>query len=279
MIQTGFRLAVLASMAALCAAQTPDCGVVAGWAAEGELRSYDEETLFEYMNGNSESYFNYGFVKMTTVTCRSGETTLVVDVSEMTDPESAYGIFTSNRDPRISVETIGTAAQVQARRGMLVKDKYFVELGADPDGDHTEKLRGFLTAMEKALPGGTERPEFLGWFPPENLEPNSIRMVPRSVLGIGILRRGYVAKYDFGQAFLVTSEETPEAAAAVMEAARVRMGTTGTAQLGEEAFQATDKYLGRMCFFRKGRYIAGVADVEESTDPAAAAAGLAARIP
>jgi hypothetical protein len=50
-------------------------------------------------------------------------------------------------------------------------------------------------------------------------------------------------------------------------------------QLGEEAFQATDKYLGKICFFRKGKYIGGIANVAETGDPVAAAKVLAGRIP
>ena len=37
--------------------------------------------------------------------------------------------------------------------------------------------------------------------------------------------------------------------------------------------------LGRLCFFRKGRYVGGFANVTEPTDPVAAARTLASKIP
>ncbi len=49
--------------------------------------------------------------------------------------------------------------------------------------------------------------------------------MPQSVLGLGLLKRGYVAQYDYGKAFIVT-EESPEAAAAVMKKAVARFGQT-----------------------------------------------------
>jgi len=263
---------------ALCTAQTPDCKLAPGWAQDGPLRTFESENLFEYMDGNAEGYLIYSFLKMNGVTCKSGEVTLVFDVSEMADPESAYGIFMSNRDPRIPVQKIGTAAQIQPRRGMFVKDKYFVEIAANPEGDHTAALRAFLTAMEKNVPGQAGLPEILTWFPTEKLDATSMRLVPQSVLGLGLLRRGYVAQYEYGKAFIVT-EASPEAAAAVMKKASARFGQTQPVQVGDEAFQIADKYLGRLCFFRKGKYVAGFANVTEPTDPVASAGALAAKMP
>jgi hypothetical protein len=101
--------------------------------------------------------------------------------------------------------------------------------------------------------------------------------VPQSVLGLGLLKRGYVAQYPYGNMFIVT-EATPESAKAVMQKASARLSGTPV-QVGEEAFQASDKYLGKLCFFRKGRYIAGIAKVAESGDPVAAAKVLAGRMP
>ena len=49
--------------------------------------------------------------------------------------------------------------------------------------------------------------------------------MPESVLGIRILKRGYVAQYDFGKAFVVP-EDSPEAAAAVMQKLRARFTET-----------------------------------------------------
>ena len=37
--------------------------------------------------------------QMQGVTCKSGENTLVIDISEMVDADAAYGIFSANRDP------------------------------------------------------------------------------------------------------------------------------------------------------------------------------------
>ena len=102
--------------------------------------------------------------------------------------------------------------------------------------------------------------------------------MPESVLGIRILKRGYVAQYDFGKAFVVT-EDSADSAAAVMQKLRERFGETAKAPIGDEAFQVTDKYLGRMCIVRKGRYLAGYGNVADGQDAVKLATVLAARLP
>jgi hypothetical protein len=268
--------ALLAGALAAPAADLPECSLVPGWEQQGAARSYEADNLFEYMDGNAEGYLIYGFVRMQGVTCASGGDSILIDISEMNDAESAYGLLTSNLDPRRPVEEIGMGGQIQPRRAIFAKGKFYVELAANPDKDHTAALRAFAAAIEKRIAGRSDPPEALSWFPLEKLE--SVRLIPESVLGISALRRGYAAQYEYGKAFVV-EEDSAESAAAVMEKLRKRFEPTTAAQVADEAFEATDKYLGRICFFRKGRFIGGFANLADGQDGPALATVLAARIP
>jgi hypothetical protein len=263
-------------LAGLAAAQTPDCSLVPGWSQDGAARSYVADNLFEYMNGNAEGYLIYRFAKMNGVTCKKGGDTIVFDVSEMADPEMAYGIFASNRDTRRPIEKVGMSGQMLERRAIFAKDKYFVELAGNPAQD--ADLRAFMLAMEKRIAGRTELPDAISWFPREKLDEASVRLVPESVLGLRLLRRGYVAQYEGGGKAFLVREESPETAGQVMTKLRARAGQSTPAQVADDAYQANDKYLGRMIVFRKGAYVAGFAGVPEGQDAAALASTLAARI-
>lgn len=271
------ELAVAALAAALLAwgQPAPDCKLVPGWAQKGEARSFTSEDLFEYMDGNSEGYLIYGFRNMKGVTCVKDGVEFILDVSEMADADASYGIFSANRDPKRPVEALGVGAEIGPRRGVMVKDRYYVEVAANQPGDHAAGIKAFLAAMEARIPGSTALPAALSWFPSEGRE--SLRLIPESVLGLRLLKRGYVGQYGHGKAFLV-KEVSAEAAAAVMEKLRARFGDTQPAQVADEAFQLSERYLGRLCFFRKGPYIGGWANVAEGHEPAALAAALAANV-
>ncbi|HSD66648.1 MAG TPA: DUF6599 family protein [Vicinamibacteria bacterium] len=273
-------LAVLLAAPAAAPFPAPDCSAVPGWTQQGEARGYDPETLFDYMNGNSEGYFAYGFTLMKGVTCvNAAGDQLVVDVSEMGDPERAWGFFVTNRDQRSPVEPIGSGGQVLARRATFAKGRHYLEIAASPDKDHREALRAFVTALEPRVPGPAAVPEAVAWFPAQGLEPGSIRLVPESVLGLRILKTGFLGQYPVGRAFLVP-EATAAAATDTMGKLRARFaGASPVAGLGDEAFTAQDQYLGRVLAFRKGARVAGVVNVAADGDAAPLARAFAAALP
>lgn len=272
----GVGLVACGLAAAADTAPVPTCTLAPGWSQRGEARSYVGDNLFEYMDGNAEGYLIYGFQSMHGVSCVKGPVTLVIDISDFGSADNAYGMFSANRDPREPMANLGMGGQIVPRRAIFAKGQYYVEIAAGPEGDYTATLKEWMAGFEKVVPGTTATPVALTWFPAEKQQ--SLRLVPESVLGIRLLQRGYAAQYDFGKAFVVT-EASAESAGALMQKLRARFGETTAARAGDEAFQANDKYLGRLCFFRKGRYIGGYANVAEGQDPVALSAALAAKLP
>lgn len=273
MLKTVFGIGLFAG---LLAAANPTCNLVPGWAPQGESRTFAADNLFEYMNGNAEGYLLYGFQTMHGVTCVKGGVTFVIDISDFGDADSAYGMFCANRDLRRTPAKLGMGGQIVPRRAIFAKGQYYVEVAADPEGDHTAALQAWTAALEKIAPGTNEVPVALSWFPAAGQQ--SLRLVPESVLGIRLLKRGYVAQYDIGKAFVVTEAST-ESAAAVMEKLRARFGETTKTPIADDAFQVTDKYLGRICVVRKGRYLAGYGNLADGQDAVKLATVLAARLP
>jgi uncharacterized protein DUF6599 len=283
------------------------CQLVPAWQQSGPQRDYTADTLYEYMDGNAESYLLYGFVHMQGITCTSGDKKFVIDVSEMEDSDLAYGMFASNADPNAPIAKIAMGGQVQPRRASFAKGKYYVEIAASPEGDHTAALQAFFSKIEPLIEGRSTPPDALDWFPKENLA--SVRLVPESVLGLRQLRRGYVAKYAQGQAFIVV-ESSPESAAEVFKKVQARFPDTtrcsgrsldrpsASASVREAGappavyeggllgnrvvdacFIAKTPYLDSLCIFRKGRYIAGYANQPSADAAITNAAHLASRLP
>jgi hypothetical protein len=168
---------------------------------------------------------------------------------------------------------------VQHQSASFAKGKYYVEIvevATNLDSDNSATLQAFVSKILEHVEGRDTPPEALEWFAKEDLA--STRLIPESVLGLKQLKRGYVAKYKQGQAFIVP-ETSPESAAAALKSLKERFDGATPAQVGDEAFQAKAKYLDGICIFRKGRYLAGYANLPEPQQAAALAAKLAARIP
>jgi len=94
-----------------------------------------------------------------------------------------------------------------------------------------------------------------------------------------VLKAGFISQYPAGRALLVP-ETDAQAAQATFGRLRERFpAARAEGGLGDEAFSATDPYLGGLLLFRKGRNLAGVANVPAGQDPRPLAQALAARLP
>jgi hypothetical protein len=216
---------------------------------------------------------------MSTIDCKSGANTLTIDLSEMTDADAAYGLFAANLDPSSPISQIGMGGQVEPQSATFAKGNFYVEIvevAADANADDSSTLRSMASTLEVRLPGRVTPPAQLRWFPPENVAP--VRMVPQSVLGLRELKRGYVAKYQAGQAFIVL-ESTPESASLVLKALHEHFPGAVPALIGDEAWMSSAQYLGGICIFRKGRVLAGYANLPTPQQAATLAAALVSRIP
>jgi len=279
------RVASLALVPVLLVAGTAraqdvlSCQLAPGWTQSEAIHQYTADNLYDYKDGGAEGYLIYGFTGMKSITCKSGANTLTIDVSEMNDADAAYGLFATNRDPRLPIAKIGMGGQVQPLSATFAKGKCYVEIvenAADPNSDHTAELQALVNKMQQRIEGRDTPPEALAWFPTENL--TSTGLVPESVLGLKQLKHGYVAKYKQGQAFIVL-EDSPESAAAVLKELRARFDGASPAQVGNEAFQVKAQYLDGICIFRKGRYLGGYANLPTAQEAASKSVKLAARIP
>ncbi|MGA3132325.1 MAG: DUF6599 family protein [Terracidiphilus sp.] len=272
-------LSALLASGSAAAQSVLDCHLATGWEQSGSIRQYDSGNLFEYKDGGAEGYLIFGFVRMSTIDCKSGVNTLTIDLSEMTDPDAAYGLFAANLDPSSPVSQIGMGGQVQAQSATFAKGNFYVEIvevAANASADDSSTLSSIASALEVRLAGRVTPPAQLRWFPPANVEP--VRMVPQSVLGLSELKRGYVAKYKAGQAFVVL-DSTPESASLMLKTLREHLPGAVAAQVGDEAFAVNAQYLGALCIFRKGRVLAGYVNLPTPQQAATLAAILAARIP
>jgi hypothetical protein len=186
-------------------------------------------------------------------------------------------MFKGNMDTREPVLKVGGGGQVTPRKAVFTKGVYYVEVAAEPEGEHVPLLTDIITKFEKTFEGAVTPPKQVEWFPTEGILPGFPRLVPQSVLGLRMLRRGYMAQYGYGRAFVV--EEASEAAAEeLMAKLKERFQPSGTVALGAGGFTATDRYLKNVCLFRVGNKVAGLTGLAEGADAAKLAAPLAGRI-
>lgn len=205
------------------------------WQPTGELHTYDEETLYDLVNGQADAYFAYGFEQVAVQSYEDAEgRTVDVELWQVATPTDAYGLYTSSRTGE-PVE-IGNGGHTDpGRRIGFWQDRYYVRVFARQEIPQAG-LRGFAEAVAIALPTGGERPALVDRLPEEGLIPESVLFFRQelsiqdrvwlggeNLLGLSEETEGVLGRYEIRGStaeLMIVRYPNAEAAAAKLETLR-----------------------------------------------------------
>jgi hypothetical protein len=179
-----------------------------GWKQQEAVRVYDRDNLFDLMNGQSDSFFVYGFEQVAVQRFRNPDgVILMAAVFQVDAPDSAYGLFSANQDGLpVAVGNEGSLSPGQ--RLSFWQANYFVQLTVlkpIPDGE----LEALAQAISAVLPSGGERPALIDRLPAQGLQADPrplyfheelsiqdwVWLGGENVLGLGPDTNGVLARY------------------------------------------------------------------------------------
>lgn len=148
---------------------------IAGWQKSKADQLYEQEGLYEYINGGAELYFSYGYQKsLTRVYSRENFPDLIVDIFDMGHSYNAYGLFLHNRE-RID-SAFGQGSQYSPGMLLFWKDRYFISILASPESDETQKAILLLaTYIDQRIKTEGLLPNLPGLLPRQARVEKSIR--------------------------------------------------------------------------------------------------------
>jgi hypothetical protein len=142
----------------------PKGDAVPGWHATSPAATYDQETLFDLVNGQADAFFAYNFRQVAVQSYENGTgDSIRVELWQLGSAADAYGLFSRNAAGE-SAEMGNDAEMDPGRRLAFWQDRYYVQVRANqvlPEAD----ILAFATAIADALPRGGERPALLEELP------------------------------------------------------------------------------------------------------------------
>ncbi|MCD6161278.1 MAG: hypothetical protein J7K40_02570 [candidate division Zixibacteria bacterium] len=151
---------------------------ILGWSAE-ELKFYDRETIFDYMNGAGEIYRLYDYHKLLVKRFSNiDKFDIKVEIFDMGSSKDAYGIFSHSRQS----ENIGIGQGSEYNNGLLSfwKCGYYVCVLSGIENDEAKEiLFKFAQTIEYNIKGKGILPDIIKYLPEEGLLDNSIRYFHR----------------------------------------------------------------------------------------------------
>jgi hypothetical protein len=132
---------------------------------------YNNETLFDYIDGAAELYLSYGFdtVISRTYAC-AGEMDIVAEVFDMHAARDAFGAFTNMREK--NQNEFGQGSQQIEGSLIFWKDHYFISVSTNKTtGKSVAAIRAIAASIDKAIVATGTVPPVLHMLPQEGLVP------------------------------------------------------------------------------------------------------------
>jgi hypothetical protein len=163
----------------------PKSGEAGAWIREGEPQHFDGEALYEYIDGGAEIYHEYGFKRVAVQDyINPAGKSVSVEVFEMTNSESAYGIYTFKTHKEGRKVALGDDAQLADYYLNFWKGNILVTLtGFDETPETRDGLLLLAQEMDAKLDLSGKRPQIVPQLPGKNFILQSVKYF-KGILGL-----------------------------------------------------------------------------------------------
>lgn len=145
-----------------------------GWKTANEDNFYDNETLYNYIDGGAELYLSYGFNKVISRNyIKPGQPEIRVDVFDMIKPRNAYGVYTHSRE---KIEhNFGQGSQTLIGAVLFWKNRYYVSVISQSETDEvTKAIHGIARIIDSSIQGKGKIPDVIKKLPDNKLVPETV---------------------------------------------------------------------------------------------------------
>jgi len=187
---------------------------IPGWEQDGEVKTFERNTLFNHINGAAEFYFSYNFQKVWVVRYAKNGAEIILEVYDHGDPVHAYGIYSMERPPEAEVSDIGAEGYYEEAILNFVTGRFYVKMNSYNVPDAGSDV--LLTTAEEVsdmLCDDPELPGIIKAMPSEKLVNNTRQYVSNTFMGLEFLGSAYRGTYqteDGKLTMFVMERDSPE---------------------------------------------------------------------
>lgn len=176
----------------------------------GNPKTWNERTVFDYMDGAAELYLRYGFRLLHTAEYKLPDQTAIVELYDMGSSKDAFGVF--SWDTHGEQLQLGQGARYESGVLRCWQDKFFIKVKGQA---HSNAFKQFAIAITEHITKWIGKrgplPDLISALP-VNLKPTNIRyfhcdedlnsfhyVSTENVLGLSHSTEGIIADCNFGK--------------------------------------------------------------------------------
>ncbi len=235
----------------------------AGWQVTQAPKLYDEDNLWEWIDGEAPEVLAYRFDFAGSALQTSGDLRVEIGVFVMKDPLDAFGLLSHQSTEGIKPAPLGNASFWEGSQLHVWRNYAYLRLlPSSEDLQARTPVRELADKLLEKLPAAEKIPPLLGLLPKNNQVPTSLAFVRSNVLGDGRLSNGVSANYRAGgkvmKVWVLDCGSKDGARQALVVMAQILGKTRTISALGDEAFAGTAELYGPTMAMREQNYAACV---------------------
>ena len=265
------------ALAQITVAQTPkeleaQLPQVAGWTIDETVEVFDQDKLFERINGAAPGYLLFDFKELTVFVYNQNgdgdnQPYITIQVYRHASKEDAFGIYASERPSESNFLSIGAEGYQEGSMLNYFIDCLYIKIESPLSSDETvDAIKQIAEGLGHHINPQPVFPIQLQGFPGENKIPHSELYIPQGFLGHEFLNKAFTANYQVSgkkyQLFVIDAGNIDQAKATLTKYFQF---TKQNLKLREGRLTIKDRFNGDIECQWKGRYIWGI--VNDSKAP------------
>jgi hypothetical protein len=233
---------------------------VEGWTITPEIEVFNQDNLYERINGAAPLFFENNFREMTSMVYTHGDDYITIQAYRHATLEDAFGMYASERSTDMTFYPgIGGEAQGDGYGLYFFSGCIYVKISASDEG---ESFSSAMKQIAKGLAGKIDPdatyPPIFAKFPKQGAIPHTEAYITKNYIGHEFLKPVYTVNYDIdGKKFqiFVLDAKTIENAKNILTT--YFAFTKQTEKFSEGELSVNDRYNGTIPVIWKGQYIIG----------------------
>ncbi|MGQ9577827.1 MAG: DUF6599 family protein [Candidatus Aminicenantales bacterium] len=244
------------------------------WFLDGEPDFYGPESLFEYINGASESYLAYDFKGLLVGQySRQKETdpVLTVEIYDMRRIENAFGIYSAERPTEGNFVLCGAEGYLEQGALQFFQGRYYIKILCFLEGKAADDAAMlFGRELSKRIPEEKTWPRVLSLFPAAGRIAHSEKFILNNFLGFSYLRNGYLSSYQKAglsfEVFIIPTKDAAEAEDLVSRLREDLADSQASPIVIDGTWRLESKYFQNIYISKARSYLFGLIRLAEAQD-------------
>jgi hypothetical protein len=144
-------------------------GELGAWNLVDSARTFDENTLFDLIDGGADIYLEYGFQQVVSATYQNKEN-LTIEIYEMNNAAAAFGVYSINMGTQGKNIPMGNEGKLYSNYLMFWKDRFLVFLSTtDTTRETSDSMVMIANTIDQKLGSAGKKPDLVQYLPTDNL--------------------------------------------------------------------------------------------------------------